>query len=128
MYQFPNHTPRFLNLREIRFCSNAIYSALHRISGAFLMACLFVYLLLATQLIFTDLSLASLQSSTLMKWVNTLFWISLYFHWLSGIKHMLGETLLKPEHYAFINGTKAKQILFHSWWLGSIVIIWNFLI
>ena len=128
MYQFPTQRPRFLKLSQIRFCQNAWLSALHRITGALLIATLLIYLLLLSQVLLNDLSLHSLQTSIWIKWLNTLFWISLYFHWLSGLKHLLSEHFLSAHHYQRFTSKQAATALLHAWWLGSVVVIWNFLI
>ena len=128
MYQFPKQRPRFLKLSEIHFCHNAINSALHSISGSLVIAGLVVYLVLATTLFLEISALSSLQDNLFLKWFNTFFWIALYFHWLSGLKHLVAEHFLKPNQYQKLNSETSSKLLFHAWWLGSVVIIWNFLL
>jgi len=94
MYQHTGNKPVYLNLRAFRFPLNAILSILHRISGV----------LVVVSLIFglVWLNLLLLQPE---RYQQTWAWLShplgkvlviagalsLSFHWLTGLRHLLME-------------------------------------
>lgn len=94
MYQHPGKRPVYINLAAFRFPLNAYVSILHRITGVLLSLGIMAGLIWLNWAIlrpesFTE-SLALLQHP-ISKILISGFLVSLWFHWLSGLRHLLIE-------------------------------------
>jgi succinate dehydrogenase / fumarate reductase, cytochrome b subunit len=99
----PAKTKRPVNLdfQTIRFPMPAISSILHRISGVFIFAGVFVLLWLLSESLSSEQGFLRVQDWMDTLWVKLLVWAvlaGLLYHLVAGIKHLLmdmgiGETL-----------------------------------
>ncbi|WP_038150442.1 hypothetical protein [Thiomicrorhabdus chilensis] len=124
MYQHPGKRPVFLSLWKFRFPLNAWLSAAHRLTGLILFISLIGYLALFNLLVFHErVSLADLQQHCIIHCLNSIFWISLSYHWLSGLRHLLAEHFADHPLYSTINHHKVSVALLLIWGLASLFII-----
>lgn len=124
MYSHPGNRPRYLNLAQFRFPINAILSAAHRITGFALVISLIGYLALTNLIILHDqVTLESVSSHWIVLMFHTAFWVSLAYHWLSGLRHLLAEHFLAPATYAAINSKGVSFALIAMWLIISIFIL-----
>ncbi|WP_178862282.1 succinate dehydrogenase, cytochrome b556 subunit [Thiomicrorhabdus cannonii] len=116
MYQFPGNRPVYLSLRRFHFPLNAWLSALHRITGLLLVICLIGYLMLLNLLTFHPLvTLEAIRDHWILQCLHTTFWISLSYHWLAGLRHLLAEHFTQAAHYAAINSKTVSRIMLVVW-------------
>jgi len=126
MYTHPGNRPRFLSLMAIKFPLNAKLSAMHRITGLMLIVSLLGYLALAHLIIIhPTVSLTSVQNHCIVNCLNSVFWSTLAFHWLSGLRHLLAEHFTTPNSYQLINSAKVSYSLLATWLIISIAIIYQ---
>lgn len=126
MYQFPDKRPRFLQLTKIHFPLNAKLSAAHRISGLLLIISLTGYLALLNLITLHPLvTFESVADHCIVKCAHSLFWTGLIWHWLTGIRHLMAEHFLSPEHYGFINSDTISYVLLTAWILFSALALWE---
>lgn len=124
MYHHPGKRPVFLSLWKFRFPLNAWLSAAHRLTGLSLFISLMGYLALFNLLVFHEtVSLNSLQQHWIIHCLNTVFWISLSFHWLSGLRHLMAEFCADSSFYSTINQRNVSVALLLIWGLASLFII-----
>lgn len=124
MYHHPGNRPRFLSLTAFKFPLNAKISALHRITGLILIVSLLSYLALAHLIIFHPLvTLANIHDHCFIRCLNSLFWSTLTFHWLSGVRHLLAEHFTQPKTYQIINSKKISYLLLIIWFFMISLII-----
>lgn len=124
MYQFPDNRPVYLTLLRFHFPLNAWLSALHRISGLLLFVCLLGYLMLLNLLVFHPLvSLEAIRDHWILTCLHSAFWISLSYHWLAGLRHLLAEHFTQPARYAAINSLLASRLMLALWGLLSVLIV-----
>lgn len=128
MYHHPGHKPVYLNLREFRFPLNAILSILHRISGVV------VVLMLIVGLVWLNLLLLDANH-----YVNILAWLShplakvlllagglsLSFHWLTGVRHLLMEYNVWQMQTRLERAKQSGQLLLVIFGLWSAFLIWR---
>lgn len=127
MYQHPTSRPRYLNLKEFKFPLNAKISILHRISGVALIISLIGYLALLHLIILHPIvTLESVSNHCIVRCLSTVFWITLSFHWLSGVKHLLAEHYTDSMSYQKINSDSAIYLLLAIWGVLSVLIIYYF--
>lgn len=126
MYTHPGNRPRFLNLMAIKFPLNAKLSAMHRITGLMLIVSLLAYLALAHLILFdSTVTLTSIHNHFIVNCLNSAFWSTLTFHWLSGLRHLAAEHFTKPNSYQLINSSKVSYLLLATWLMVSIAIIYQ---
>ncbi len=124
MYQHPGNRPINLNLLKLRFPINAWLSAGHRISGVLLFLSLLGYLGLLNLMIFNEyVTLDSMTDHWIVKLVHSGFWLSVSYHWLSGLRHLLAEHFTQPEKYQRINSPASAQALLLTWIVASLLIL-----
>ncbi|MDG6777877.1 succinate dehydrogenase, cytochrome b556 subunit [Thiomicrorhabdus sp. zzn3] len=124
MYQHPGNRPVFLNLWKFHFPLNAWLSIAHRLSGILLFCSLIAYLALANLLIWHDaVSLANIRDHCFVRLLHTVFWISLSYHWLNGLRHLLAEHFIDPNLYRRINHQSVAWLMLSAWLVLSIIII-----
>ncbi|MBD3755382.1 MAG: succinate dehydrogenase, cytochrome b556 subunit [Gammaproteobacteria bacterium] len=123
MYQFPGNRPVYLNLRRFHFPLNAWLSALHRITGLILFICLLGYLFILNLLVLHPLvTLDAIRDHCILRCLHSAFWISLSYHWLAGLRHLLAEHFTQPAHYAAINSKTVSRIMLIAWGALSLFI------
>ncbi|MDG6773101.1 succinate dehydrogenase, cytochrome b556 subunit [Thiomicrorhabdus sp. ZW0627] len=123
MYQHPPNRPVYLSLRKFRFPFNAWLSAAHRITGLMLFISLLGYLALANLVVFHDgVTLEGIRGHCIIRCLNTVFWISLCYHWLSGFRHLLAEHFTTAAPYSIINAKPTGIALLFAWLLISLFI------
>lgn len=116
MYSHPGNRPRFLKLSDFHFPLNALLSGAHRATGFALVISLLIYLVLGNLILFTpSITLEPIASHWLTLLLHTGFWISLSYHWLSGLRHLFAEHFLQPEIYSFINSKIVSILLLVTW-------------
>lgn len=126
MYQFPGNRPRYLSLTSFKFPLNAKLSILHRITGLFLIISLLGFIaLLHLILLHPSVTLASVSEHCIIKCLSSVFWISLSFHWLTGLRHILAEHFTQPTLYKSIN-SKAVSVALLGVWLLTSILIWRY--
>lgn len=130
MMQRQDSRPVNLSLWHFRFPPNAIASISHRISGVLLLMTLVIWLVWLNVGVLFPQSFAHNQA-----WLNSLsgklflsvFWLSLAFHWLAGLRHLLIEFCLNQRLTAFLRKEQAVWMLL-GFWLAiasfSLVRIW----
>jgi len=124
MYSHPDNRPRFLNLTAFKFPLNALLSGAHRISGLGLLVSLLGYLVLTNLILFdASVTLLDIRAHPLLLTLHSLFWISLSFHWLTGLRHLLAEHFTQTSAYQRINSPTASAILLSAWFLVIILIL-----
>jgi len=124
MYQHPGNRPIFINLMKIHFPLNAWLSVSHRLSGVGLFIALIGYLaLINLLLIHPTVTLNSVYDHWIVLSLNSLFWIALSFHWLTGLRHLLAEHFTAATPYRIINSKRVSQLLLVSWGVVSVFII-----
>ncbi|MBN2647227.1 MAG: succinate dehydrogenase, cytochrome b556 subunit [Thiotrichales bacterium] len=123
----PQYRP--INLLAFRFPLNAWLSILHRITGGLLLLCLIAYLLLANLIwLNQEIRLSALHNHWLLLSLHTLFWSSLMFHWLSGVRHLLAETLYDKPAYLWLGQSMSQRLMLGLWLflsLGLAYQIWH---
>lgn len=124
MYQHPGQRPVYLSLSHFRFPLNAWLSIGHRVTGLGLFIALLGYLALTNLIVWHDLvSYQSVQGHWITNSLHSAFWISLAFHWLTGLRHLLAEHFTRPTLYQFINSKPASLTLLTLWLLLSFVVV-----
>lgn len=124
MYRHPGNRPRFLNLAQIHFPLNAKLSGLHRITGAVLVVCLLVFLGLANVFIlYPNLHFATVSQHWSVTLLSSVFWLSLSFHWLSGLRHLLAEHFTNLKIYQTINSHTVSYLFIFTWIFMSFLIL-----
>ena len=116
--------PVHLNLMRIRFYPNALLSISHRISGAVLALCLMVGLILANAVLLGGLNTSYITQTIVGKLFILLTLSSLFFHWLSGLRHLIIDWWPAANHQvpqAWFSGW-AVSLLFIFWALGSLLL------
>ena len=127
MYTHPGKRPRYLNLMAFKFPLNAKLSIMHRITGVFLLISIVGYIaLLHLILLHPTVTLATVSDHCIIRCLSTVFWISLSFHWLAGLRHMLAEHFLNPNQYARINSRGVSYLLLIIWAVLSFIIVLYF--
>jgi succinate dehydrogenase / fumarate reductase cytochrome b subunit len=125
MYRHPGKRPVYLNLFAFRFPLNAILSILHRITGVGLLLFLLTGLAwLNLWVLFPEQRADTLQALTHP--LGQLIWffaaVSLWFHWLAGVRHLM------MEHNAFQwqsqpqKGRQSGLLLLALFAVGAVVI------
>lgn len=94
MYQHPGKRPVYINLAAFKFPLPAYVSILHRITGVLLSLGLLLGLVWLNWAVFHPESFQAslaLLAHPLSKLIISGFLLSLWFHWLSGLRHLLIE-------------------------------------
>ena len=126
MYSHPGNRPRFISLSEFRFPLNALLSAAHRITGFALVVSLLGYIALTNLILLHPLvTLDSVSSHWIVLLLHTGFWLSLSYHWLSGLRHLLAEHFIEPQLYEIINSKAASFIVIALWCFAAISVIYQ---
>jgi len=116
MYQHPGNRPVFINLFKLHFPFNAWLSVLHRITGLILFITLLGYLALINLMLVNDhLTLSSVQTHWITLTLHSAFWLAVWFHWLTGMRHLIAEQFTQAPLYNYINSLKVSQVLLASW-------------
>ncbi|MEA3405010.1 MAG: succinate dehydrogenase, cytochrome b556 subunit [Pseudomonadota bacterium] len=124
MYQHPGNRPIFLSLLKFRFPINAWLSAGHRLSGIALFISLLGYLALLNLILFNDMvTLSGIRDHWILLCLHSAFWISISFHWLTGLRHLLAEHFTQPKLYQLINSKLVSQTLLVLWLLLTLLIL-----
>ena len=127
MYQDPTGRPRFLSLTAFKFPFNAKLSILHRITGVALLISLIGYLALIHLILFHPIvTLESVSQHCIINCLSSIFWITLAFHWLSGLKHLLAEHFTQDNTYKIINSHFAGYAMIALWLIVSMAILFYF--
>ncbi|WP_373016880.1 succinate dehydrogenase, cytochrome b556 subunit [Thiomicrorhabdus sp.] len=123
MYQHPGKRPIYLSLWKFHFPLNAWLSAGHRISGMLLFISLLGYLALFNLIILNDnVTLESIRDHCFIRCLNSIFWTSLSYHWLTGLRHLLAEHFTRADAYQKINSHSVSLLLLSLWALLSVFI------
>ncbi|MBF6056970.1 MULTISPECIES: hypothetical protein [Thiomicrorhabdus] len=120
----PDGRPRNLDISRFHFPLNAVISGLHRITGVMLLLCLLAYLSIWNLQFIAHFDLPD----SLLQTLHSIFWLSLGFHWLSGIRHLLAEHLADSRFYVKINQAVSVYGLLLIWTIYSYLllgVIWN---
>lgn len=128
MYPRPDKRPVYLNLFQFRFPLNAIVSISHRISGVLLVLGFAVLLLWLNLLVFSSEPYAqkmAMWSHPLAKVFLSVFLMSLWFHWLSGARHLLMEHDVWGWLSDLRKSTASAQVMLWVFALGCAVIVWQ---
>jgi len=112
-----DHRPMHLNLLQIHFYPNAIISISHRISGALLAVCLLGWLMLANLSVFGGISSQEITQTLAGKLLILLTFLSLFFHWLAGIRHLIIDHWPAQNHHV-------PQALVNTWAVALFALIW----
>lgn len=124
MYQHPGNRPIFLSLLKFRFPLNAWLSAGHRLFGLALFISLLGYLALLNLTLFNaTVTLDGIRDHWILLCLHSAFWISISFHWLTGLRHLLAEHFTQPKLYQLINSKHASQAVLVCWILLSFWIL-----
>lgn len=110
--------PVNLSLWHFRFPPNAILSITHRISGVVLSTSLIAWLLWLNIAFVSAENLASNQawlSSLSGQLFLSLFWASLAFHWLAGVRHLLIEFSINAGFSNFLRTEQAVWLVLGLW-------------
>ncbi len=127
MYSHPGNRPRFLSLRAFKFPLNAKLSILHRITGVLLIITLLGYLALAHLILLHPVvTLESVSNHCISACLNSVFWSTLSFHWLSGLRHLMAEHYTQTHLYQIINSDRISYLLIATWVVLCIAIICYF--
>lgn len=120
MYIHPGKRPRFLSLLAFKFPLNAKLSILHRITGVFLLISLIGYIaLLHLILLHPSVTLASVSEHCIIACMSTVFWSTLIFHWLTGVRHLIAEHFTQIRFYQIINSDWISYLIILLWLSAS---------
>jgi len=123
MYTPSDKRPRFLSLTAFKFPLNAKLSALHRISGLMLIASLIGFLALMHLIVLHPLvTINSISDHCITNCLVTIFWSTITFHWLTGLRHLLAEHFTLPNLYQLINSDKVSYLLIALWLVITLLI------
>lgn len=128
MYHHPGKRPVYINLAAFRFPLNAYISILHRITGVFLVIGIVLGLIWLNVAIlnpaeFTD-NLAVFEHP-FIKFIVSGVLLSLLFHWLSGVRHLLVEHDCMQILSVPSRGKVSAQMMLVLFALGSILVLWG---
>lgn len=112
-----DHRPMHLNLLRIHFYPNALISISHRISGALLALCLLGWLMLANAWGFGAITSQDITQTLAGKLLILFSFLSLYFHWLAGIRHLMIDHWPAQQH-------RVPQALLSAWTLALVLLTW----
>lgn len=123
----PQHhkPPVFLNLFKFHFPLNAVLSILHRISGVFLVFGFILLLVWLNKVAFHPEYFAenmAFWSHPLSKLGWMLFAFSLWFHWLSGARHLLMEHDFQGWLSNIHKARRSAMVLIWMFVLGCVII------
>ena len=128
MYQFPGKRPINRNLLAFRFPLNAILSILHRISGVSMLVFGILAFVWGVALVLQPPhfeALMALATTPLAKIGWSLLALSLWWHWLTGLRHLL------VEHNAFglqtnaQTGQRSAAGTIGVFAVGTVLILWG---
>jgi succinate dehydrogenase / fumarate reductase cytochrome b subunit len=129
MYQSPDIRPKNLNLFAFKFPLNAIFSILHRITGVALVLALTGYFFLANLIwLHSEIHLADIHDHWIILCLHSTFWLTAIFHWLTGVRHLLAETLFQTAWYEKLAGKWSSYLILILWLaasLYSLSLIWK---
>ncbi|QBZ84075.1 Succinate dehydrogenase cytochrome b556 subunit [Hydrogenovibrio crunogenus] len=128
MYPRHDNRPVYLNLFKFHFPLNAILSILHRITGVLLVLSLGIGLIwLHGMILQPDAYAENLQILThpIGQLVLTLGGLSLWFHWLSGLRHLAMEHDLGGLLSQLERSRLSAQVLLLIFVIGSLWLLWE---
>lgn len=126
MYSHPGKRPRFLDLKAFRFPLTAKLSGLHRITGIMLILSLLGYLAIFHLILFhPNVTIESSHNHWVRNLLYSFFWSALSFHWLTGLRHLLGEHFIAPKTYQKINSPLANYSIVSLWVLLTLFIVYQ---
>lgn len=128
MYPRHDNRPVYLSLLKFHFPLNAVISILHRITGVLLVISLLLGLIWLHSVILQPETYAEnrqVWTHPLGQLMLSLGGISLWFHWLSGVRHLLIEHniggLLSSLERSRLSG---KMMLF-IFVIGTLWLLWE---
>lgn len=105
-----DNRPKNLDLYTIRFPLPAITSILHRVSGVFIFAGVFVLLWLLAESLSSETGFANVQQWLTMTPVKLVIWAivaGLLYHLIAGIKHLVMDMGIAET----LEGAKTSAVL-----------------
>ena len=109
--------PVHLALHKIRFYPNALVSISHRISGSLLAIGLIIGLMVLNAVALGWIHSSHITQSLLGKLLILLTLSSLYFHWLSGLRHLIIDWWPAKDH-------QVPQAWFSGWAVSLVFVLW----
>lgn len=128
MYPRHDNRPVYLNLFKFHFPLNAIISILHRITGVLLLLSLLLGLIWLHNLILHPGSYVQnrdLLSQPLGQLVLSLGGASLWFHWLSGVRHLAIEHNIGGLLTHLERSQLSGRIMILGFVIGAVGLLWE---
>ncbi|MDG4811462.1 succinate dehydrogenase, cytochrome b556 subunit [Hydrogenovibrio sp. 3SP14C1] len=128
MYPRHDNRPVYLNLFKFHFPLNAIISILHRITGVLLLLSFLLGLIWLHNLVLYPDAYAqnlNLLSHPLGQSVLSLGSISLWFHWLSGMRHLVIEHNLGGLLSHLERSQLSGRIMLLGFVIGAVGLLWE---
>lgn len=128
MYPRHDNRPVYLNLFKFHFPLNAILSILHRITGVLLVLSFVLGLVwLHGMILQPELYVENRQILThpIGQLVLTLGGLSLWFHWLSGLRHLAMEHNLGGLLSHLERSRLSGQVMLLIFVIGSLWLLWE---
>jgi succinate dehydrogenase / fumarate reductase cytochrome b subunit len=128
MYQFPDKRPVLRNPLAFRYPLAAVLSIMHRLSGmsivllgglAFVWG---VWLVVAPQA-FEALMQGAVTPTAKIGW--SLLALSLWWHWLTGLRHLLVEHNVFGLQTNAQTGHRSAVITIAAFGFGTVLIVWG---
>lgn len=128
MYPRHDNRPVYLNLLKFHFPLNAIISILHRITGVLLVLFLLLGLIWLHSIILQPETYAEnrqVWTHPLGRLMLSLGSISLWFHWLSGVRHLLIEHNIGGLLSHLERSRLSGKIMLFIFVIGTLWLLWE---
>ena len=128
MYPRHDNRPVYLNLFKFHFPLNAIISILHRITGVLLLLSLLLGLIWLHNLVLSPDEYAQnrdLLSQPLGQVMLSLGGVSLWFHWLSGVRHLAIEHNIGGLLTHLKRSQRSGRIMLLGFVIGAVGLLWE---